>query len=399
MAQAFTPDSDFAAQETPRVPNRLQSLTALARFEFEAGKSHEGTKILMVEWEDDDLTRSSTGSWHVSWDGKRTVLPADEQTSDHVRRCYFLLPPQAPVPPTINLTYEPAPTSASTAKRGVSIQINPLPAIFPPELGATARTAGKKGVLHTIWAKKRLQVLEKEITEESRCNAEGVALQMALQEKEWIEANFGVGGRQLAALQIPSIATLNAPPLSPTTPVSPTGGKRLSEKLKGLKLGTSEKDLSRRASANLHSELHPLSPDEPDVAISSFSSFHISNTPVSAQSQDSEPQSHPQPQSQSQPQRSWLPLQQPQSSFKFPVAHAPPDHIQQQQGYGITSMASRLTENINNVPTGNKNTTDAGDPDGLFAKALSPRSPDIPKSPFSFSSEETIPLTIKQLNA
>jgi hypothetical protein len=34
--------------------------TALARFEFEAGKANEGTKILMIEWEDDDLTRSSS---------------------------------------------------------------------------------------------------------------------------------------------------------------------------------------------------------------------------------------------------------------------------------------------------------------------------------------------------
>lgn len=248
MTQEFTPDSEFASLETPRYPNKLQSLTALARFEFEPGKSNEGTKILMVEWEDDDLSRSPAGSWHVSWDGKQTVLPADEQTTDHVRRCYFLLPPNTTVPPSITLTYEPPPSSASTVKKADSITINPLPAIFPPELGATARTAGKKGVLHTIWAKKRMQVLEKEVKRESKYNQEGVALVMALQEQEWIESNFGVGAKALPALQTGGTATSNnAVPLSPTTPISPGGGGRLADKLKGLKLGTSEKDLTRRS--------------------------------------------------------------------------------------------------------------------------------------------------------
>lgn len=44
------------------------------------------------------------------------------------------------------------------------------------------------------------------------------------------------------------------------------------------------------------------------------------------------------------------------------------------------------------------NTSSTDVQDGLFAKALSPRSPDIPKSPFSFSTEETLPYA-KQLNA
>jgi hypothetical protein len=45
-------------------------------FEFEAGKGNDGTKILMIEWEDDDLTRSKTdGSWHVSWDADIDRLP------------------------------------------------------------------------------------------------------------------------------------------------------------------------------------------------------------------------------------------------------------------------------------------------------------------------------------
>ena len=241
MSQMLSLDHDFSSIETPRVHNGSLSITALARFEFEAGKGNEGTKILMVEWEDDDLTRSPAGSWHVSWDGKKAVLPADEQTSENTRRFYFLLPPGVTIPPVITLIYEPPPNSASTARKLDSIQVNPLPAIFSTELGATARTAGKKGVLHTIWAKKRLQALEKEIREECSSNAEGIALQMAIQEKDWIESNFGVTSR-LVTQSVPG-----APPsYVPTTPVSPTSGRRLGEKLKGLKLETSEKDLTRR---------------------------------------------------------------------------------------------------------------------------------------------------------
>lgn len=242
MAQFSADASDFTADGGPNNLN-MHSISAFARFEFEAGKGNDGTKILMVEWEDDALARSPVGSWHVSWDGKKTVLPADEQVNenDHTRRCYFLLPPGATIPPIISLTYEPPPSSAATVKKQDSIQINPLPAIYPPELGATARSAGKKGVLHTIWAKKRLQSLDKEIGAEEAYNPEGVALEMAMQEKEWIESNFGVGGYRPAALNQTDA------PLSPSyTPVSPSGGKRLTDKLKGLKLETSEKDLTRR---------------------------------------------------------------------------------------------------------------------------------------------------------
>ena len=82
--------------------------------------------------------------------------------------------------------------------------------------------------------------------EESQYNAEGIALHMAIEEKEWIEANFGVVVKGLPPLVTTNVlSNLNAPPLSPTTPVSPTGGNRLAEKLKGLRLGTSEKDLTR----------------------------------------------------------------------------------------------------------------------------------------------------------
>ncbi|PLB54795.1 hypothetical protein P170DRAFT_432376 [Aspergillus steynii IBT 23096] len=285
----FTPDSEFAALETPRAPAGSLSITALARFEFEAGKANDGTKILMIEWEDDDLARCGSspvihtpssseteietetveetpasetepeqptttspsqdlikkraaGSWHVSWENKTAVLPASEQTNDHTRRVYFLLPPNVTIPPVVTLAYEPAPANHPTEYPAASetLQLNPLPAIFPPELGADGRSAGKKGVLHTIWAKKRLQVLEREIREECRSNVEGVALQMALQEKEWIEMNFGVGGAQAATEAVRNRVNAHdaSYPMGPTTPVSPTTGGRLGEKLKGLKLQT-----------------------------------------------------------------------------------------------------------------------------------------------------------------
>jgi hypothetical protein len=255
MAQtpAFTPDSEFAEHETPHdTSNDGLSVTALARFEFEAGKGNDGTKILMIEWEDDDLTRSSSeGFWNVSWTGKTTVLPADDRPSDSLRRFYLLLPPYVTIPPVVTLSYElqgtPDEIAALAQKkpphRRDTFQLNPLPAIFPPGLGATGRAAGKKGVLHTIWAKKRLRVLEQEIAAESRTNIEGIALHMAIQEKQWIEENFGIGLR-VADSVANSHDSSNSSSVYPATPVSPISGKKLSDKLKGLKLQTSEKDLA-----------------------------------------------------------------------------------------------------------------------------------------------------------
>lgn len=252
----FTPDSEFADLETPRGPiGSSLSITALARFEFEAGRGNDGTKILMIEWEDDDLNRSAAdGSWHVSWTGKTTVLPADDRPSDSLRRFYLLLPPQTTIPPVVTLSYEPrassnknSDTSNTSSNVRHDLQLNPLPAIFPPELGATGRSAGKKGVLHTIWAKKRLRVLDQEIRDEYLNNAEGIALHMAIQEKEWIETNFGVSAPTidtLASNHDSSSSTSNSVyPTGPTTPVSPVSGRKLTDKLKGLKLQTSEKDL------------------------------------------------------------------------------------------------------------------------------------------------------------
>lgn len=229
--------------DTPDTPESL-SFSALARFEFEPGRANDGTKILMVEWEDDDSgSGSRAGSWRVEWEGKRAVLPADEHdhgnsdgTRKSTRRVYFLLPPDVGIPPVVSLAYEPSIASNPAH----SLHLNPLPAIFPPELGSAAVSAGRKGVLHTVWAKKRLQSLEREIRDECRSNVEGIALQMALQEREWIAVNFGVSSASASAAAAGYGAGYGEP-----TPVSPSGSGKLAQKLKGLKLRTAEGDLSR----------------------------------------------------------------------------------------------------------------------------------------------------------
>ncbi|KAL4970991.1 uncharacterized protein BDV14DRAFT_5774 [Aspergillus stella-maris] len=367
----FTPDSDFASLETPRGGGGSLSITALARFEFEAGKGNDGTKILMIEWEDDDWSRSSFpsgGSWHVEWEGKKAILPADEKTGSNTRRLYFLLPPHVTIPPAVTLSYNPPKSSSATSEKPNPIQLNPLPAIFPPELGADGRSAGKKGVLHTIWAKKRVQVLDKEIREESLNNVEGVALHMALQEKEWIEANFGLGPdaqKQSIQNQDPNY------PMGPATPVSPSTGGKLGEKLRGLKLQTSQRELSsaegKRSCATTaplyltSPGSHLLSPQSPDVAMSSFNSFHSIQPPASA------PRSNP--------------TSNPASESVKTVAHYPPESLQAQQNVGFSSGFASMG---GHVPT-SSSVSDSGE--DLFAKALSPRSPDLPRSPFSFSPE------------
>ncbi|KAL4978695.1 hypothetical protein BDW66DRAFT_157926 [Aspergillus desertorum] len=356
MAQSlptpFTPNGDFASLETTRGGSSSLSITALARFEFEAGKGNDGTKILMVEWEDDEWSRSSCppgGSWNVEWEGKKAVLPADEKTSNNTRRLYFLLPPHATIPPVITLTYNP-PAAAASSQKLKPIQLNPLPAIFPPELGADGRSAGKKGVLHTIWAKKRVQVLEKEIREESLNNVEGIAFHMALQEKEWIEANFGLGPdsqKNSIQNQDPNY------PMGPATPVSPSGGGKLGEKLRGLKLQTSQREFSSAEGSHL------LSPQSPDVAVSSFNSFH--------NIQPSAPRINPTANATSE-------------SVKT-IAHYPPESLQAQQNVGFDSGFASMGAIAPSISSG----SDSGE--DLFAKALSPRSPDLPRSPFSFSPE------------
>lgn len=369
----------------------LSSSNALARFEFEPGRSKEGTKVLMVEWEEDDTTRGMAGDWEISWEGKRTVLPAREQASTStkdandldipVNRLYFLLGAGVPVPTAVRLH-----------KGTVTWRTNPLPAIFSPELGATARAAGKKGVLHTIWAKKRLQVLQKEIDAEAKDNVEGVGFQMAVAEKEWIEGNFGVLSKPSSMTmpnQQPGGGELN----SPASPRSPGGG-RLMEKLKGLKIGTSTEALSPGGSSKQAPEpagsFNPLSPESSDVAVGSFGAFAALKgmpAPSTLAAKPAQPPSNT-PQL-SQPQQRRVQAQSPPESFAAQ---------QRQAGMGSLNALSSGPQpggfaSIEDVgfarPAAPAHNSTGQDEDDLFALPMSPRSPEMTKSPFSFAASDT----------
>ena len=400
----------------------LSSSNALARFEFEPGRSKEGTKVLMVEWEDDDTTREIAGDWEISWEGKRTVLPAREHaqpeaggandendahntaelpTTAAINRLYFLLGAGVAVPTTVRLQ-----------KGHVNWRTNPLPAIFSPELGATARAAGKKGVLHTIWAKKRLQVLQKEIDAEARDNVEGLGLEMALAEKEWIEANFGVMSKP-SGLAMPQQlqqqqggSTLN----SPTSPRSPGGG-RLMDKLKGLRIGTTTEALSPGGSSlakqapETVDTFNPLSPESSDVAVGSFGAFAALKGMPNPSSLAAKSSQTPSIAPASTPQ-----LGQPQQQPRRMQAQRPPDSFAAQQRQAGLGSLNALGSNNGPSSTGGFQSFEEAtfarpaapaavvppsssaaqqDEDDLFALPMSPRSPEMTKSPFSFAASDT----------
>jgi hypothetical protein len=268
--------------------------------------------------------------WEVSWPGKSTFLPArDTDENDERRRVYFMLPPEAQVPATVTIT---RPGRAS-------LVLKPLPAIFPEHFQAES---GPQGVLHTIWAKKRLRELELEMEAEMRTNAESVGLEMALTEKQWIIDNF---------LRAPA-----AP--APTSPRSPVSG-RLGDKLKGLRLATSPADLvpspagkppvrERREnpllnhSAARHLKLTQSAPD-------------LANTFTSLDSQ-----SHM------------------LSPLGGDIAVSSFAAISRSRPSGPISLDAALS---GDTATLQSSSNDAED--DLFAMPMSPRSPDMIKSPFS----------------
>ncbi|KAI1764045.1 hypothetical protein GGR53DRAFT_336981 [Hypoxylon sp. FL1150] len=239
------PDSSSSAPVEAGVvdsPTSPASPNALARFEFEAGRGNDGTKILMVEW---DPTPAGEDGWQISWEGKATTFRVDEKVDDEEgagkkqrrQRVYFLLPSDAPVPPAVTISH---------AGSALALTTKAMPAIFAPGLGVVSRDAGRRGVLHTIWARLRAGQLQDEIRTELRDNSESVGLEMAVQERLWIIDHFG-----LDDLRPPPEANGNVitgwPPASPLhppqSPRSPIGG-RLGEKLRGLKLATSPSELA-----------------------------------------------------------------------------------------------------------------------------------------------------------
>lgn len=250
----------------------------LARFEF----SDVGTKILMVEWvpaaaaakapanQNDGSPAegeptaaaaeapapapavagdAAVSGWEVSWPGKSVTLPARDTADDAAaaakvssssssRRVFFLLPQDSSVPSTVTIT----PPEGD----GPPIQVKPLPAIFPDGFGGGGgQSQRSRGVLHTIWAKKRLRELDHEIDAEMRANAESVGVEMALAERKWIVDTFlpppPTGPLKVNTAGGPGgVGVGDAPP----TPRSPISSGRLGDKLKGLKLATSPADLA-----------------------------------------------------------------------------------------------------------------------------------------------------------
>ena len=92
-----------------------------------------------------------------------------------------------------------------------------------------------------------------------------------------------------------------------------------------------------------------------DVAVSSFSLFHGGLT-------------RPQPRA---------------------IAHNPPEQLvaMQNESRGGSRMGSLNAVAGGDPPTRDDNETE----DGLFAVKLSPRSPEMTKSPFSFTAKDTVP--------
>ncbi|KAK4161952.1 hypothetical protein QBC43DRAFT_216328 [Cladorrhinum sp. PSN259] len=238
------PQESLDVVETPTSPS---SGLALSRFEFETGRGNEGTKIIMVEWDASVLRQESrTSEWDVSWDGKKSALAvqdADPDSAGSTHRIYFLLPTGATVPALISITY-----TGASGNKPVALPVlrtKPMPAIFPAELTNKQET-GSRGVLHTIWAKRRLAELQAEIDAELRTNDESVGLEMAAQEQQWIVDHFGLGPEH--GVPQPTRLHIPQPTTGPTSPRSPIRGK-LGEKLRGLKLATSPAELAAASQA------------------------------------------------------------------------------------------------------------------------------------------------------
>ncbi|KAL2128840.1 hypothetical protein VTI74DRAFT_8586 [Chaetomium olivicolor] len=256
QALALEPPEPLDVVVTPTSPS---SGFTRSRFEFETGKGNEGTKILMVEWDAStgkqpggSKSDKVPGDWEVSWEGKGAVLPirdVDPEEDSNIRRVYFLLPPGAPIPPLVSITPPSTKGAGNGNTRGDAaatiLHTKPMPAIFPVEL-AGKQEAGRRGVLHTIWARRRLAELQEEIEAEMRENGESVGLEMAMQERQWIVDHFGLTPDP----ETPQPTKLHIPQGSarPTGPRSPVGG-RLGEKLRGLKLATSPAELAAATQA------------------------------------------------------------------------------------------------------------------------------------------------------
>lgn len=417
-------------------PTLIPSL--LARFEYEAGRTStaDATKILLVEWEEDVPLRQAygtRGSWTVEWKGRRetlrTVDPHEEQQQSgnersrrntaesrvgadgyapphtQTHRLYFLLPPGTAVPPNATVTFHPgsmrgqhAATSATATATAPT-----LPALFPAPLLALTTdptsTNSKKGVLHTLWAKSRIAALNREIEAEQRERVEGIGLEMARGELDWICETFGVGieARSRAATtathesegeqgkkKADDVGVAPASPMTPSTPTNPASpagsNARIMNKMGGLRVGTETSGSAsaeassatvQRQRAAAQAQMHtppqtgsqaqnPLSPEAGDVAVSSFAEIRGD--------------------------RPGRPPEQEGKGMK-PVYPA-------RGAEGVASMDAVLDDRKDGAvgkvdlemksAREQKQDGEEEEEEGLFAVAMSPRSPEMERSPFSF---------------
>ncbi|KAK4044588.1 hypothetical protein C8A01DRAFT_12086 [Parachaetomium inaequale] len=327
QSPAPEPAESLDVVETPTSPS---SGLARSRFEFETDKRNEGTKILMVEWDDSGPRQENESSdWEVTWEAKGAVLPVrdvEPEAGSNIRRVYFLLPPGAPVPALVDITRRRG-SSEDGAGAGHMLRTKPMPAIFPAEL-TSQQDAGRRGVLHTIWAKRRLAELQAEIAAEMRTNGESVGLEMAMQEQQWIVDHFGLapdpGMPQPTKLHIPQSSA------SPASPRSPVGG-RLGEKLRGLKLATSPADLAAASQAAKSAQAPRM---QPLVTSVSPPATGVSTVPGSS-------------------------------------------------GGGVASLDAIVGSGVAPVAAARVDGGDDATEEDLFALPMSPRSPEMKRSPFS----------------
>ena len=212
----------------------------VARFEF-ATNANKATKVLLVEWEC-DTDEPPAERCDVTWDGRKEAIRAVDNDNSSMRRLVFFLSHSAAVPPTISI-HRPGRST---------LQAKPLPAIFAPGLGGSkAAESGRCGVLHTLWARLRLAVLDREIEREAGENTESVGLDMAVKEKEDIIKLFGLEDKRKNVESVKPILPPLSTAISPT-PIHPNNQSpmsiRMTEKLKGLKLATSPEGLAAAAS-------------------------------------------------------------------------------------------------------------------------------------------------------
>jgi hypothetical protein len=316
LAMDTSSADDFRPEDAVSVP---MVTTHMARFEF----SKQGTKILMIEWDPSELTeanvaaapavnRSSqaliTGGWHIWWPGKPDKLSPVIEAEDERIRLYLLLGVKDSMPGTVTVG----------RPSGPNIEVKPLPAIFPEGFDVEA---GPRGVLHTIWAKKRVAELDREMDAELRANAESVGLEIALAEKQAIQDHF------MPRAPVLAVSPIATSPSGRNYPPSPIGG-RMGEKLKGLRLATGAADLVPSPTAGSFSEaaksLPP--PKGANAAVSTFTSISPEKT-----------------------------------------------------GPATSSSLDAILKG--DVFAGRNNSQDTED--DLFALPMSPRSPDMKKSPFS----------------